>query len=101
MRIKVEGDATRERIISILDDLVSRTPDGATISGLNMYFTLRDHRGVLIDFLGHEGEPLDMVTYKEPRRQVPLHSKPKPRKVKKPTLKVVNNTPAPATQSAA
>ena len=91
MRIKIEGQITKERVIEVLLDIMARAPEDSTLAGFNMYLNIRDAHGRLVEFLNEGGTPLDMVLYREERNPIPLKRQPpnKPRKGK-PNLKVVS-----------
>lgn len=90
MRVKVEGTPTKERVIQVLTDLFMKEPNAEVMSNFNMYFTLRDSRGKMIEFIGEEGQQINTLVYREERTQTQV-KKNAPPKTKKPTLRVVPN----------
>ena len=90
MRIKIEGRVTPERVVEVMMDLLARSPQNSAFTGMNLYFTIRDEDELPVEFLNEDGNPLELITYRETRRQVPLRGHAPPRKGK-PKLKVVNS----------
>lgn len=91
MRIKIEGRVTPERVGEVMRDLLARSPQNSDFTGVNLYFTIRDEKEQPVDFLNEEGHPLELITYRETRRQVPLRGNPPPPRKSKPKLKVVSS----------
>lgn len=90
MRIKIEGRVTPERVVEVMKDLLARSPQNSAFTGMNLYFTIRDEDELPVEFLNEAGDPLELITYRETRRQVPLRGNAPPRKGK-PKLKVVSS----------
>lgn len=92
MRVKIEGQITKERVIEVLMDMMARAPVDSTLVGFNMYLNIRDAHGRLVEFLNEEGAPIEMVLYREDRNQLPIKGQPpkKPARKGKPNLKVVS-----------
>ena len=90
MRIKIEGRVTPERVVEVMKDLLARSPQNSAFTGMNLYFTIRDEDELPVEFLNESGDPLELITYRETRRQVPLRGNTPPRK-SKPKLKVVRS----------
>lgn len=65
MRVKVEGAVDFAQVNQILNDLFQRSPPGSRIHGLNIYLTILDARGNLLDLFDKEGNRIDMLTYSE------------------------------------
>lgn len=67
MRVKVEGLVNFDQLTQIIQDLYRRSPPGATIVGLNLYLTIRDDNGRLVEFLNPQGQSIDVMIYQEDR----------------------------------
>jgi hypothetical protein len=103
MRIKVEGRVDYQRIAQILGDLLARSPQGATVHGLNLYLTIRDERNQLVEFTDSQGQAIELLTYNEDRVQVPLRKngrKAPPKRPQKPNLRVVGGKDTETRQAA-
>ena len=74
MRVKVEGLVDFERVGQILEDVYRRSPLGSSLSGVNLYLTIRDAQGRRVEFLNPQGEPIDVLVYSEERVHVPVRT---------------------------
>ena len=98
MRIRIEGVLTAGRLHEVVMDLLARASQGAVVTDVNLYVTLRNRQGHVIEFTDEDGEPLSMLTYREQREYIPLRQgrPPRVKKGQKPALKIVGGTEAQA-----
>lgn len=89
MRVKIEGVIDKNQLYNVLDDLFARYPDIYAMTGVNFYSTFRDIDGNPVALLGDQGNPLEILTYKERIVQAPMHHPNK--KTSKPKLSVVKS----------
>jgi hypothetical protein len=78
MRIKIEGKSDLERVVNALKRMEELQPEGITWSGVNIYLTLKDEDGNAVDLANKEGEEMNMLVFKDPKKKTMKAKEKKP-----------------------